>query len=87
MARRAAALACVFVVGCAATATEIRPPPASREIPLSAARLVLGQDVLVIGAADSVSVVMEEDYRSFKKGDRLTVFFADGKPWLRVEGR
>jgi len=78
-------LSALLLGGCFQATQDDRRWHVVRETPLTVVRVRLDDDVLSITSTDSVSLVMEGNYRSYKDGQRLTIYFEKGRPYLRVE--
>jgi hypothetical protein len=53
-------------------------------VPLQTAKIKLNNDTFDITKVDHVQLTVEGNFRGYRDGDKLTIFYKDGKPYLKV---
>lgn len=79
----------MLLCGCAIQETT-KQPSLKTNIPLKSAKVLLTYennkaDVLTLSDVDYVDILVENKFNKYQPGDKLTIVFHDGKPYVRVE--
>lgn len=73
-----------LLIGCSA------PVISEKRVELRSARVTFyladnARESFVIGDVDNINLIIEDDFKSYKKGDKLAIYFNDNRPYLCIK--